>query len=159
MSAETFIIVSLSLVLLIFWGIWHSQDNELKALRGYKSRGDARPDQERKLLDEGLNDSWMKQKSHDIARSAGYVVYLAWFLRTEKKYCDYRGIGENQYPPDWKWRKGFVLLRDSFKCRDCGIGVDEGLLFDCHHIVPISDYPLDKPGIHGIQNLLTLCAV
>ncbi|HEV2135640.1 MAG TPA: HNH endonuclease [Terracidiphilus sp.] len=157
MNFSIFALVCLSLLVLVFWGAIRSENNELKLLGQQKARDEARPDHERQLLTEGIDDSWMKQSPREIAQSAGNVVFLAWLLRTEKKYRDFRGTGTDQYPPDWKWRKAFVLLRDSFKCTECGIGKGEGLPLDCHHKVPICKYPQGKPGIHGLSNLITLC--
>jgi 5-methylcytosine-specific restriction endonuclease McrA len=157
MSVTIFIIVCLSFLLLVLWGICRSKDKELKLLREFVAREGARPDHEHQLLSEGLNESWMQQHPRDIARSAGNVVYLVWLLRVEATHRDFRGVGGNQYPPDWKWRKSFALIRDSFMCRECQIGIGEGLPLDCHHIVPISEWPQGKPGIHGLNNIATLC--
>jgi 5-methylcytosine-specific restriction endonuclease McrA len=45
-----------------------------------------------------------------------------------------------------------VLSRDSFRCRACGRGADNGVKLQVDHIVPV-----DWGGTNDISNLLTLC--
>jgi 5-methylcytosine-specific restriction endonuclease McrA len=45
-----------------------------------------------------------------------------------------------------------VLSRDSFRCRACGRGADNGVNLQVDHIVPV-----DWGGTNDISNLLTLC--
>lgn len=52
------------------------------------------------------------------------------------------------YPPDWEERQKQCLARDGYKCRVCG----KAKMLHIHHVKPIS-----YGGIHGLQNLITLC--
>jgi hypothetical protein len=119
-------------------------------------------EKKRRALEENLlkldpGNTWFEQTPSRAIETVGYGAYLIWLLHCENKYRDYWGEGENQYPPDWEWRRSFVILRDSGICQGCGAGQQRGVPQDCHHIKPISQFAPGEHGIHALTNLITLC--
>ena len=61
-----------------------------------------------------------------------------------------------EIPPDWHMRRIAIILRDSYRCRECGRQMSKSTMsFHVHHIVP-------KAGVRGnhkIDNLKLLCEV
>jgi cbb3-type cytochrome oxidase subunit 3 len=112
---------------------------------------------EENLLRNGPDEKWLNQPPSVALNSLGYVAYLVWFLHCERKYRDYQGSVENQYPPDWEWRRRFVLLRDSSRCQGCGVCEQRRMPLDCHHLKPISQFASGELGIHALTNLVILC--
>jgi 5-methylcytosine-specific restriction endonuclease McrA len=119
---------------------------------------------ETELLTKGPGEVW-PNLAPDAAlrslRSLGNVGYLVWLLNCEPLYRDHRGQGDEQYPPDWELRRGFVFLRDRNKCQGyrCGAASSLGYGLDCHHIKPISEFGPEEIGIHALSNLVTLCPI
>ena len=115
---------------------------------------------EAELLSKGLGEVWPNLATDTALRllcSLGNVKYLVWLLNCEPLYRDHRGQGDEQYPPDWELRRGFVFLRDHNICRGCAKHSSEGIILDCHHIKPIAEFSFEETGIHSINNLVTLC--
>jgi len=117
---------------------------------------------EAELLAKGPSEVWPNQ-APDVAlrslRRLGNVGYLVWLLYCEPAYRDHQGRGEDQYPPDWEWRREFVFLRDRGKCQGkrCNAASRLGANLDCHHIRPIAEFGGGEKGIHALTNLVTLC--
>ncbi len=132
--------------------------------RARKERKKAHVALEAELLIKGPGEVWPNQ-APDAAlrslRSLGNVGYLVWLLNCEPLYRDHRGQGEDQYPPDWEWRRGFVFLRDRHKCQGhrCSAASSLGPSLDCHHIKSISEFGPEEKGIHALGNLVTLCPI
>ena len=130
--------------------------------RARKERRKAHFALEAELLSKGPGEVWPNQ-APDAAlrslRSLGNAGYLVWLLNCEPLYRDHRGQGEEQYPPDWEWRRGFVFLRDRHKCQGhhCAAASSLGAGLDCHHIKPVSEFGPEDKGIHALSNLVTLC--
>jgi hypothetical protein len=61
---------------------------------------------------------------------------------------------ERMPPEDWKWRRAEVIIRDDYRCQECGdAGGPEGNTeLHVHHINPVSE-----GGCGDLQNLTTLC--
>ena len=68
-----------------------------------------------------------------------------------------KGVNGKENHPMWKGGislvKGLAMVRDSYKCIECGIADIDVLTVD--HVVPISVDPLLK---YSLENLVTLCA-
>lgn len=71
-------------------------------------------------------------------------------IRIDSRYDDWRGQGEDRYPPDWKSRTLEVRIRDGHRCQIVGCPSCEKL--HVHHIKAIKD-----GGNHALANLITLC--
>jgi 5-methylcytosine-specific restriction endonuclease McrA len=61
------------------------------------------------------------------------------------------------YPPDWRWRRQIILLRDHHHCTNCGW--PQGFLrqtreFHIHHVKSLA-----KGGDNSLENLTTLCHI
>lgn len=135
-----------------------SRDNEERAR---KERARARSARETELLMKGPGEIWPTEPPDTALHSLGNVAYLIWLLNYEPVYRDYRGQGEDQYPPDWEWRRRFVFLRDHCICQGhgCSAKSNLGANLDCHHIRPISEFGPEEKGIHALSNLVTLCSI
>lgn len=149
-ETSTFLIVALAVLAII--GVLVAKDETTKK----KHRA-----LERNLLKCGFGEGWLDKPISRMLDSLGHVAYLVWLLHHERRYRDFQGSGENQYPPDWEWRRRFVYLRDCNTCQGEGCGVSSGkwMPLDCHHLKPISEFAPGEPGIHALTNLVTLCPI
>jgi 5-methylcytosine-specific restriction endonuclease McrA len=147
---STFLIVVLAVLAII--GVLVGKDESLKRERLTSEKG---------LLKNGFSEGWLDRPINGTLDSLGNVAYLVWLLHHEHSYRDYQSNSENQYPPDWEWRRRFVYLRDSNACQGEGCGASAGrwMPIDCHHLKPISEFALGEPGVHALTNLVTLCPI
>lgn len=147
---STFLIIALAVFAII--AVLVAKDESLKKKRQKL---------ERNILQYGLGEKWLDQPPSRALDSLGHVAYLVWLLCYEHRYRDYQGSGENQYPPDWEWRRRFVFLRDSNRCQGegCGASAGRSMPLDCHHLKPISQFAPGEPRIHALTNLVTLCPI
>jgi 5-methylcytosine-specific restriction endonuclease McrA len=147
---STFLIVALAVLAII--GVLVAKDETLKRERLTTEKG---------LLKNGFSEGWLDRPINGTVDSLGNVAYLVWLLHHEHSYRDYQGNSENQYPPDWEWRRRFVYLRDSNTCQGEGCGARAGrwMPLDCHHLKPISQFRLGEPSVHALTNLVTLCPI
>jgi hypothetical protein len=125
--------------------------------RGRRERWKAKSALEAKYLKEGIGDSWSNEFPDIALRSLGNLAYLIWLLNYEPKFRSFRGDGKNPYPPDWEWRRRFVLLRDRGICQGCKKDSTQGITLDCHHIRSIAEFGSDEIAIHSFSNLISLC--
>jgi hypothetical protein len=105
-----------------------------------------RREQFQKYWVEGITEKSDLANPANAIQRLGYEIGIVWLLLTEPRYRNLY----NTYPPDWAWRRHFVLLRDGHSCKLCGERVTT---LHTHHIHEIS-----KGGTHELENLVTLCA-
>lgn len=70
--------------------------------------------------------------------------------RIEERFDNWRGTGEDKYPPDWRLRSAAVRQRDGDRCQIAGCPSLCGI--HVHHLESIKN-----GGSHALQNLVTLC--
>jgi len=60
------------------------------------------------------------------------------------------------YPPDWWHRREQVLVRDRWRCQECGCGMSGSRVpFHVHHRLPLSS----PEATHELSNLVLLCEI
>ncbi len=118
----------------------------------------------RELETSGIPLDYLRDPEAAFRKWGKAACWNAWRRITEAKYRLSPGS-----PPDWTWRRLWVLHRDGKRCVQCGSdGIKELISkrrrleqkprfhpdggLHVHHIVPIS-----KGGQHGLGNLAPLC--
>lgn len=85
----------------------------------------------------------------------GFIPKTAWKKGHKPwNYVDGRSktLGSARYGPNWKKIRARILIRDDYKCQDCGVHKSQVKFIDIHHIQPFVESLNNSE-----ENLITFC--
>jgi len=118
--------------------------DQVQAKRSVRKNTIQAPESLKEFILTGTPD-WLVADPEIAIRYLGADVHNTWLSLIEPRWRK-----SSVYPPDWKWRRRYVFIRDDGRCQACNSELKK---YDCHHVKP-----LRSGGDNSLNNLVTLCA-